>query len=136
MYLLLKKREGRWNFSKDKVNIGLGTLPGGSVETNQAPGMVFPGGGIQFLMQLNGGDDSHLRINSAYDPHTWLYGKKLKYMPDPTIEPDPKAGEFLPWRLALNRPLTLPQSGRKIPFQDYETGVLRKGNNDLESQIL
>ncbi len=133
VYLLLKKREGEWDFPEDNLNIGFGTLSDGSVETDQAPGLVFPGGGIQFLMQLNGTEDSRLLINSAYDPHTWLYGKELKYMPDPTIEPDPKAGEFLPWRLALNRPLTLPQSGREIPFQDYETGILRKGNSDPSS---
>ncbi|MDP9481016.1 MAG: HAMP domain-containing protein, partial [Actinomycetota bacterium] len=42
--------------------------------------------------------------------NTWRYGKKLDYMPDPSIEEDPQAGVFLPWKLALNRPLTLPQS--------------------------
>ncbi len=43
-------------------------------------------------------------------------------MPDPMIEEDPQAGVFLPWKLALNRPLVLPQSKRKIPFEDYEVG--------------
>jgi hypothetical protein len=51
-------------------------------------------------------------------------------MPDPVIEKEPRAGVFLPWRLALNRPLELPQSGRKIPFEDYEVGRMNFGITD------
>lgn len=51
-------------------------------------------------------------------------------MSDPVIEKDPRAGVFLPWRLALNRPLTLPQTERKIPFEDYEVGEMRPGITD------
>jgi hypothetical protein len=129
LYLLLQKREGEWDFSDKPVNVGFGTLPGGSTKADKAPGLAFPGG-IQFLLQIRGEKDSHLWINSAYDPHTWLYGARLHYMPDPVIEDDPQAGVFLPWRLALNRPLVLPQSGRKIPFEDYEVGLMKPGITD------
>jgi hypothetical protein len=129
VYLLLQKRKGKWDFSDEVLNVGFGTLPGGSLKADKAPGVDFPGG-IQFLLQLEGEKDSHLWINSAYDPHTWLYGAQLDYMPDPEIEKDPRAGVFLPWRLALNRPLELPQSGRKIPFEDYEVGRMNFGITD------
>jgi hypothetical protein len=121
LHLLLQTRKGEWNFSDEELDVGFGTLPGGSSEADRAPGLDFPGG-TQFLLQLEGEEDSHLWINSAYDPHTWLYGAQLDYMPDPVIEDDPQAGVFLPWRLALNRPLELPRSGRRIPFEDYEVG--------------
>lgn len=37
---------------------------------------------------------------------------------------------FSPWKLALNRPLTLPQTKRKIPFEDYEVGKMKSGVTD------
>ena len=130
LYLLLEKREGEWRFPDEELNVGFGTLPGGSETADKAKGVGFPEGGIQNLLQIKSAEDSHLWINSAYDPHTWLYGKKLDYMPGPTIEEDPQAGVFLPWKLALNRPLVLPQSKRKIPFEDYEVGLMRPGVTD------
>jgi hypothetical protein len=130
LYLLMKKREGGWRLPGEEVNVGFGSLPGGSDNADEAPGVGFPEGGIQFLLQIKGEQDSHLWVNSAYDQHTWLYGKKLDYMPDPVIEDDPQKGVFLPWKLALNRPLVLPQSKRKIPFEDYEVGRMKPGITD------
>ena len=129
LYLLAKKRNEDWDLASEQLDVGFGTLPGGANDADKAPGLSFPGG-IQFLLQIKGEDDSHLWINSAYDPHTWLYGKNYDYIPDPVIEEDPKAGVFLPWKLALNRPLTLPQTKRKVPFEDYEVGKMQPGISD------
>lgn len=130
LHLLLKKRDGEWSFPEDEVNVGFGTLTGGSASADAAPGLAFGEGGIQSLLNIKDRKDARMLINSAYDPHTWLYGDQLDYMPDPVIEDDPRAGVFLPWRLALNRPLELPRSGRRIPFEDYEAGVMRYGVGD------
>ena len=130
VYLLMQKREGEWLFPGEEVNVGFGSLPGGSPTANQAPGVGFPDGGLQFLLEIKNGEDSNLWVNSAYDQHAWLYGKKLDYMTDPVLEEDPEEGVFSPWRLALNRPLVLPQSGREIPFEDYEVGKMNPGITD------
>ncbi len=130
LYLLMKKKDGRWRLPGEVVNVGFGSLPGGSDHADKAPGLVFPDGGIQFLLQVRGEEDSHLWVNSAYDQHTWLYVKKLHYIPHPVVEDDPQAGVFLPWKLALNRPLVLPESGRRIPFEDYEVGKMEPGITD------
>ena len=129
MYLLMKK-DGEWRFPEEEVDVGFGSLPGGSTGADETPGVGFPEGGIQFLLQIGGEGDSRLLVNSAYDQQTWLYGKELDYTPDPVIEEDPQAGVFEPWRLALNRPLVLPESKRKIPFEDYEVGVMKPGITD------
>jgi hypothetical protein len=130
LYLLMKKKGDRWRLPGEEVNVGFGSLPGGSDNAENLPGVDFPDGGIQFLLQIKGEKDSHLWVNSAYDQHTWLYGKELDYIPDPVIEVDPQKGVFLPWKLALNRPLVLPQSKRKIPFEDYEVGKMKPGITD------
>ncbi len=129
LYLLAKKREGEWDLSEEELDVGLGTLPGGSEKADKAPGVGYPGG-IQFLLQIKGKEDSHLWINSAYDPHTWRYGVKYDFLKDPVIEKDPKAGVFLPWRLALNYPLIFPQTKRKTPFEQYEVGKMKPGISD------
>ena len=130
LYLLLKKKEGSWRLPSEDVDVGFGSLPGGSDNADKAPGVAFPDGGIQFLLQIKGDKDSHLWVNSAYDQYTWHYGKKLGYIPHPVIEDDPQKGVFLPWKLALNFPLTLPQTKRKIPFEDYEVGKMKPGITD------
>lgn len=130
LYMLLKKKDGEWSFPRDEVNVGFGTLTGGGESAKPAPGLSFPDGGSQFLMRIKDEDDSRILVNSAYDTHTWLYGYKLDYISDPVIERDPRAGVFLPWRLALNFPLTLPQTKRKVPFEDYEVGEMRPGVTD------
>jgi hypothetical protein len=129
LYLLLKKKEGDWDLSKDELNVGFGTLPDGSQKADKAPGLIFPGG-IQFLLQMKGEADSHLWVNSAYDHHTWLYGETLHMIPEAKGEKDPQAGEFVPWKLALSRPLVLPQSEREIPFEDFEVGLMKTGITD------
>lgn len=45
VYLLLEKKEGEWDFPKDEVNVGFGTLPDGSTQAEPAPGLELRGGG-------------------------------------------------------------------------------------------
>ncbi|MDX6381580.1 MAG: hypothetical protein QOI57_2604, partial [Rubrobacteraceae bacterium] len=66
--------------------------------------------------------------------HTWLYGSRLKMIPTPAEDAaDVQAGDFLPWKLMLNRPQYLPQSKRMIPYQEFDVGVLKSGVTDPES---
>jgi hypothetical protein len=129
LYLLLRNKGGDWDLREEGLYMGFGTLEEGSEASDKVPGVVFPGG-IQTLLQLKGEQDSQMFINSAYDYHTWLYGEQFEYVPKVPSGEDPEAGIFLPWKLALNRPLTLPQSGREIPFQDFDVGVMTSGVTD------
>jgi hypothetical protein len=134
LYLLLKKREGEWNFENEEIDVGFGILKGGSTTASPAPGLSFPGGGIQFLLRMRGEEDSRMLVNSAYDQHTWLYANELDLRPDPETSQRVSAGHFLPWRLALNRGLYLPQTGERIPFEEIEVGVMRRGVTDPSSK--
>jgi len=133
LYMRLDKHSGEWNFPKDEVNVGFGTLPNGAPNADPAPGLSFPDGGTQFLMQIKDKDDARIEVNSAYDQHTWLYADQLNLMPDPEASKVAAAGDFLPWRLALNRGLYLPQTKKDAPFEDIDVGVLRRGSSDPES---
>jgi hypothetical protein len=133
LYLMLDKREGDWDLATDNVNVGFGTLTGGSASAKPAPGLSFPGGGVQFLLQMKGEENSRMLVNSGYDQHTWLYADRLNMIPAPTTSKDPAAGDFLPWKLALSREIFLPQTRQRVPFEEIEVGVMRKGISDPES---
>ncbi len=133
LHLLLDKRQGEWNLPEEELDIGFGTLPGGSTAADPAPGLSFPGGGVQFLLRMGGEGDSRILVNSAYDQHTWLYADQLGMIPDPDASEEPSAGDFLPWRLALSRELVLPQTEERIPFEEIEVGKMRYGNSNPSS---
>lgn len=132
LYLLLKKKRGDWDFSKAPLDVGFGTQPGGSEKADAAPDLRFPGG-IQTLLQIRGKKGSRMMINSAYDYESWFYGKKLHMIPQVPDGGNASAGKFVLWKLALSRPLTLPQSKRKIPFEAFDVGKMKPGITDPKS---
>jgi len=130
LYLLARKEDGAWTFPEDELDVGFGTLPEGSATADVAPGLSFPDGGVQTLLRLHGAEDSRMYINSAFDYHTWLYDHELGMLPGTGGSPNPEDGEFLPWKLALSREIVLPQTGRKVPFEEVEIGVMKPGISD------
>ncbi|MDQ3854958.1 MAG: hypothetical protein M3281_01015 [Chloroflexota bacterium] len=133
VYLLLRKHTGSWAIGNgQEVSVGFGTLDGGSTRAGPVPGLTFPGG-VQVLLRLTGREGSRLLINSAYDPHTWTYVHTLKMLRESQPSPDAKAGQFLPWRLAVSRPLYLPATRQHVPFEEIEVGRMRFGKTDPQS---
>ncbi|WP_172194712.1 hypothetical protein [Saccharibacillus qingshengii] len=129
LYVLLQKEKGNWDFDKDELTLGFDTTPGGSTSAKIAPGITFDGG-QEFLARFKAGKGGRLYVNSGYDQFTWLYGYKLKSVPYKAMYADDEAGIFLPWKLALNRELYLPQTKVNAPFEAYDVGRLHWGTND------
>lgn len=132
LYVLLQKDGGDWNFDADELTLGFDTTPGGSKNAKLAPGIRFDGG-QEFLARFEAGQGGRLYVNSGYDQFSWLYGYKLKSVPYKAAYANDEAGIFLPWKLALNRELYLPQSKVDTPFEAYDVGKLHWGTNDPES---
>lgn len=133
LYVLLQKDGGDWNFDEDVLTLGFDTTSGGSKSAKLAPGIQFDSG-LEFLARFEAGQGGRLYVNSAYDQFSWLYGYKLKSVPYKAEYADEEAGIFLPWKLALNRALYLPQSKVTAPFEAYDVGKLHWGTNDPESE--
>jgi|GEM_PF-221707 len=129
LHLLLKKKSGSWDFSKETLNIGFDTLRGGSRTADKAPGITFTNG-LEFLLHMQGKRKSHLYVNSAYDLHTWRYGYLKKILPWDKRYKQDEQGLFFPWKLALNKPLYLPESKKEVPFEDLEVGIMKSGKTD------
>ncbi|MFD0693923.1 hypothetical protein ACFQZT_07450 [Paenibacillus sp. GCM10027628] len=132
LYLLLKNKLGDWKPGEQPLYIGFDTLDGGSMKADKAPGVGFSEG-QEFVMKLGGDKDSALYVESAYDYHTWQYGFVNKMMPWQQAWSHAENGIFLPWRLPVSKPLLLPQSQKKLPFEDVEIGQLHPGTTDPKS---
>lgn len=85
------------------------------------------GFGTDFMVQLAGPENSRILVDSYYDPFYFQYGKTLNMIPKMRYAEQKNNGIFHPIRLALNKEMVLPSENRKIPFQSYETGVLKYG---------
>ncbi|MFZ7946432.1 hypothetical protein [Neobacillus sp. 19] len=90
--------------------------------------------GIDFFIKLAGQTDSRIMVDSYYDSFYFMYAKRLHMIPEVPHASQKNNGVFHPIRLALNKKLTDPVTKTAIPFQDYETGLLRFGNANPESE--
>lgn len=84
--------------------------------------------GVDFLVQLTGPKNSRVMVDSYYDTFYFQYSKLLNMIKAESYADKKNNGVFHPIRLALNKELKIPTTNEIIPFQDYETGVLRFGN--------
>ncbi|MEH7444793.1 hypothetical protein V7201_20970 [Bacillus sp. JJ1122] len=83
--------------------------------------------GVDFVIELAGPDQSKLLVDSYYDPYYFQYGKTLKMIPEQKYAERNNNGIFHPIMLTLNKEMTLPGENGKIPFESYETGILKYG---------
>ncbi|NHM31846.1 hypothetical protein [Neobacillus terrae] len=84
--------------------------------------------GVDYDIKLNGPKESRVMVDSYYDSFYYQYGQILKMIPLKSYAGQKNNGIFHPIRLALNKQLKIPSTGQIIPFQDYETGVLKYGD--------
>lgn len=90
--------------------------------------------GIDFIIKISHDkNDSRVIVDKYYDPFYYQYGYELKYLSEHD-RMNKNSGEFNPIRLALSKPVTIPSTGEKIPFDYYETGELLEGNGNPENK--
>lgn len=90
--------------------------------------------GTDFIIQINNKEDSRIYVDSYYDTHYYQYGKQLNMIPLNDKYEIKNSGNFNPIKLALNKEIIIPATGERIPFVDYETGLLRYGNGNPKSK--
>ncbi|MDB2250561.1 hypothetical protein PM033_02060 [Halorubrum ezzemoulense] len=84
-----------------------------------------------FVVRLGGPDASRVTVRPRYDAFAYEYGAEAGLDLDRYREPDP--GVFSPLRLVINRGYTVPKTGERVPFESVETGRLRYGNGNPDS---
>ncbi|WP_088009493.1 hypothetical protein [Indiicoccus explosivorum] len=99
---------------------------GAGVPVEIAPGKEFA---ADFRLTVDGSDEARLEVAGDYDKFYYQYAQQLRMIPE--AEGD-IADRFHPIRLALNKRYTRPDTGETVPFEAYETGVLKFGIGDPE----
>jgi len=89
--------------------------------------------GMDFILKLQGEDNSRVQVDAYYDIFRFQYVHELKMLQDNDGEIPKNSGKFNPIEFALNKEITIPVINKTLPFKKYETGVLKHGNSNPES---
>lgn len=132
-YLYLMVESDKLDIQKDRIYIPIDTVEDQGNSSYREELLKFERDS-DFLVTIDGKDKSRVTVDSYYDPHYYVYGEQLG-MIDRDEDYEVKAGGiFNPIRLCLSKEIYLPEEQRTIPFEDYETGKLRYGNGNPESE--
>ncbi|MER2191898.1 MAG: hypothetical protein ABS951_13135 [Solibacillus sp.] len=86
----------------------------------------------EFALALKGEKNSKLVVDAYYDLFQKFYGDQLKMVPFEGSK-QKNNGQFIPIEYALNKSITIPILNKVLPFEKYETGILRQGNGNPDS---
>lgn len=82
---------------------------------------------VDFIIKINGRDNSSIMVDAYYDHFYYEYSKRLKMDKENKDYEKKDSGIFNNIYLCLNRPLILKEDKRELPLQKYETGKLMFG---------
>ena len=126
-YLYLLVKTNGFDLEKDTLLIPIDSIDDQGNTMDKDSGLVFEKP-ADFLIEINGKDNSRILVDSYYDSYYFLYGEKLKMIENHPEYKQKDNGMFNPMMLCLSRAIYLPEDKRTIPFSSYETGKLVLGD--------
>lgn len=126
LYIMLEDER----LGKEPVYLPINTIDN---QGNTSYNGVKLSAGADFMLELNGEENSVLLIDPYYDTNYFMYGHQLDIMPHNSAYEQKDTGEFVPIEMMLDRGYTLPD-GRVIPYSLFETGKLLSGNANPASK--
>jgi hypothetical protein len=89
--------------------------------------------GVDFIANLNK-DEPRILIDQHYDVFTYMYAYRLNMIEKPRPNARKSRGIFSPIRYVLSREYSSEDGEILMPFSSYETGRLREGNANPDSE--
>jgi hypothetical protein len=83
-----------------------------------------------FLIIINGKENSRIMVDAYYDSFYYIYGKQLKLIENNNYYEATNSGIFNREYLCLNKQIYLPEDEKTLPLSKYETGALKYGNGN------
>ncbi|HOV70011.1 MAG TPA: family 2 glycosyl transferase, partial [Clostridia bacterium] len=130
MYLMIKAEN--FDFEKDTLYIPIDTIE------NQ--GNLFLGGTrvtfdrpADFLITINGKDNTRITVDSYYDSFYYLFGEQYKMIPLIADIRTKNSGRFNTMQMCYNYEFVVPDTKTVVPFRSYETGKLLYGISNPDS---
>lgn len=127
---IMAKLDHAFNPEKEKLYLGVDTIPGGNRHAAELGGQTLDEG-LETLIQLGKDNESRISIASNYDFHTRLYGKRYNMMKVPPQELADNSGIFKPWNLAVGLEMEPPDSKQYHPMEEVNVGQLIRGTTDV-----
>jgi hypothetical protein len=131
LYLQLKFDDANvWQH--DPVTIGLDLLPGGNVGL---PGAPHQDPGADYAVVIGPGRQAKSLVAASIDPFRVIYGDVAHDFASlaPAYPVTPGVGVWDLQRMIINRPLTVPSTGQRLPIESFDVGDLRSGTADPAS---
>ena len=133
-YLYIMLDAGNYDFEKDTLLIPINTIADqGNLKAAQYNAEFDTA--ADFLIYINGKDNSHIYVDRYYDAFNY-YFLESKKLSDIKAEETPgvkNSGMFDIMRLCYGYNLTVKGTNQVVPDKAYETGKLRYGNGNPEA---
>ncbi|MCR4431164.1 MAG: hypothetical protein NUV45_09130 [Tepidanaerobacteraceae bacterium] len=117
----------------EKIIIPVDTVPDQGNEVFSDMGVRL-GRPCEFVIVIDGKDNSRILVDAYYNVFYHIYGEKLKMLEDDAEYKIKGSGAFRPVYLCLSRKIYLPEDGKTVPLKKYETGRLKYGNANPSSK--
>lgn len=88
--------------------------------------------GVDFVITLNE-KAPRIVVDQYYDFFTYMYAYHLEMIEKPELKPSKNSGIFCPIHYVLSREYTSEDGEILMPFASHETGKLRRGNGNPDS---
>ena len=134
-YLYIMLDAGNYDFEKDTLLIPINTIADqGSLKAAQYNAEFDTA--ADFLIYINGRDNSHIYVDRYYDAFNYYFleSKKLSDIKAEENAGVKNSGMFDIMRLCYGYNLTVKGTNQVVPDKAYETGKLRYGNGNPKAQ--
>lgn len=124
-YLYLMVKGGK---KGEAAYIPLDTIPNQGNTFWEQTQMQF-GNAVDFMLVLNGKNDSRLMVDAYYEPYYFLYGAntKVSLLPQNPKWEQKNSGEFVTCQMLVEKGLVAPETQQQVPTKLVETGKLKYG---------
>ena len=134
-YLYIMLDVGNYDFEKDTLLIPINTIADqGNLKSAQYNAEFDTA--ADFLIYINGKDNSHIYVDRYYDAFNYYFleSKKLSDIKAEENAGVKNSGMFDIMRLCYGYNLTVKGTNQVVPDKAYETGKLRYGNGNPKAQ--
>lgn len=124
VYFMVKGNDSI-NFLNEHLVIPIDTTPNSG--SGKYEDITFRGG-VDFIIDINGKDNSTIKVQSYYDVFSYSYGGK--YSGVEANKEGKDSSKFNPIYLCISGPIHLPEDNKDILLRKKETGKLIYGNGN------
>ncbi|MBC3889373.1 family 2 glycosyl transferase [Acetobacterium paludosum] len=126
-YVYFMVKTSNYNFDQDTLIIPVDTIQN---QGNTSNNDVSFDKAADFLISINGKDNSRIMVDAYYDSFQYLYGENSNIIPKKSEFSINNSGAFDPMNLYLSKDLYLPEDKITVPLSQYETGKLAYGDGN------